>query len=430
MWNTRDARPHGGTKAACLALLPLTLLLACAPYQETWTRPDLAAASEAAPAVDTDAVERRLILFGDGGASDIDTSDPTHLVDPTLVALAARASEIPGRTTVAVLGDTVYPRGVPPAGPKHAEERSRAEGALAAQLTAMTAGGAHAVLIAGNHDWKYGEAGVGRQAEMARQYAADGGYNVRFAPEPGDPGPVVIDVVPDIRLIALDTQWWIHGDHGRAEEARFRDALSSAIYDAGDRRVVVLAHHPIAAHGPHGGVYDLRKRLGAPVPSPIVGAVIGAAIGGVLSLAKGEFWPLPFALYGGALALYMPTDPNFSQLHGIASRGQDIHTPPYQHMLAAFRGVFATHRPFVYASGHEHVLEALDGGDMADYLLVSGAGSKNSPVKHGSGTLFDTYGEGFMILDFLKDGVVTLRVITTDDAPEAGAVVFTMKLAD
>lgn len=430
MWKPRDARTPGMTGAVCLALLPLALLLACAPYQEMWTHPDLAAASAASPAVEADTVKHRLILFGDGGASDVDPSDPAHLVDPTLRALAMRASEIPNRTTVAVLGDTVYPQGMPPSGPDYAVERALAEGALAAQLAAITSGGADAVLVAGNHDWKYGKDGVSRQAEMAHQYAADEGYDVRFAPDPGEPGPVVIDIGLEIRLVALDTQWWLHGDHPTAEEAGVREGLKAAIASAGSRRVVVVAHHPVASHGPHGGFHDLRTRFGLPVPSPIVGGVLGAVIGGVLSLVKGEFWPLPFALYGGALAIYMPTDDNFSELHGIASRGQDIRTPPYQHMLSVFGEAFAEGKPFIYASGHDHILEVLDGGAMAGYLLVSGSGSKTSSVKHGAGTLFDAYGEGFMIVDFLKSGGVTLTVVTTDDAPDAGAVVFTMQLDD
>jgi hypothetical protein len=107
MCTTRDARRRGVLRAACLALLSSALLLRCAPYQEVWTRPDLAAASLAAPDVDVSTVTQRVILFGDGGSSDTDLDDPAHLVDPTLRALAAQASAIPHRTTVAILGDTV-----------------------------------------------------------------------------------------------------------------------------------------------------------------------------------------------------------------------------------------------------------------------------------------------------------------------------------
>jgi len=413
-----------------LALALVGVIVGCAPYQETWTHPDLAEASAAADYVALDAVAHRVILFGDGGASDVDPLDPARLMDPTLVALASRAGEIPDRTTVAVLGDTVYPKGVPPEGERHAAARKRAEDALAAQLAAITSDGARAVLVAGNHDWKYGLEGVGRQADMARQYPAGGQADIRFAPKPGLPGPETIDISSHVRLIALDTEWWIRGHHQPGDEERISAELAAALADAGGRRCVVIAHHPIVSHGPHGGVYDMRKRFVKPFPSPLVGAVLGSAIGGGLSLLKGEFWPLPFVLYGGALAAYMPTDANFTVLHGIASRGQDIHTPPYQHMLATLGAAFAENKPFVYASGHEHILEALDGGDMADYLLVSGAGSKKSSFKHGAGTLFGTYGEGFMLLDFLRDGGVELRVITTDDAPEAGCVAFTMRLED
>ena len=411
-------------------VLLVALSTGCAPYQETWTRPDLVEASAAARYTELRAVSHRVILFGDGGASDVDPSNPARLIDPTLVALAQRAAEIPDRTTVAVLGDTVYPKGVPPAGEKHAAARKKADDALTAQLAAITSAGARAVLVAGNHDWKYGLEGVGRQADMARQYPTGARADVRFAPKPGLPGPTIIDISPGVRLIALDTEWWIRGLQETGDDERIRAEIAAAVGGAGGRRCLVIAHHPIVSHGPHGGVYDMRTRFGTPVPAPIVGGLVGAAIGGALSLAKGEFWPLPFALCGGALAVYMPTHASYSVLHGIASRGQDIHTPPYQRMLATFRAAFAESKPFVYASGHEHILEALDGGDMADYLLVSGAGSKKSPFRHGAGTLYGTYGEGFMLLDFLRDGSVELRVITTDSAPEAGSAAFSMLLDD
>ena len=66
----------------------------------------------------------------------------------------------------------------------------------------------------------------------------------------------------------------------------------------------------------------------------------------------------------------------------------------------------------IYAAGHDHSLQVLK-GRATDYLLVSGAGSnvKLSKVKHGKNTLFAHKHTGFMVIDFLENGKVVLRVV-------------------
>ena len=66
----------------------------------------------------------------------------------------------------------------------------------------------------------------------------------------------------------------------------------------------------------------------------------------------------------------------------------------------------------IYAAGHDHSLQVLR-GRITDYLLVSGAGSseKISEVSDGYNTLFAHEKTGFMVVDFLENDAVLLRVV-------------------
>ena len=66
--------------------------------------------------------------------------------------------------------------------------------------------------------------------------------------------PSVMDVSPHIRLIALDTEWWVHNDvkpYGDTSPCPTRtyqevvDSLRGALRDKGDRHAIILTHHPI-----------------------------------------------------------------------------------------------------------------------------------------------------------------------------------------
>src|SRR3546814_5889780 len=54
-----------------------------------------------------------------------------------------------------------------------------------------------------------GWASILRQDTLVRKF---GGNDVRLAPAGGCPGPVVVDLGVHVRLIAMDTQWWLHND--------------------------------------------------------------------------------------------------------------------------------------------------------------------------------------------------------------------------
>jgi glyoxylase-like metal-dependent hydrolase (beta-lactamase superfamily II) len=367
----------------------------------TWAAAALAAAAACTPALQPatlvpapvapkDSIELAIFLIGDAGSSAYDG-------EPVLEELALQSDSLrPVRQFVVFLGDNVYPRGVPPLGDPG---RDDAEKKIAAQVLAIRKGSAQGLLIPGNHDWDRqgldGWASILRQDTLVRKF---GGNDVRLAPAGGCPGPVVVDLGVHVRLIAMDTQWWLHNDvkpYGDSSPCPTRtydevaDSLAGALRDKGERHAIVLTHHPLRSGGTHGGSFTLGDHL---FP---------------LRNFKRWLW-VPLPLIG---SIYP-----FARQMGISN--QDVNGRKYREMRDAFERAFTRQPPLVVVSGHDHDLQVIRGGrpriTNAEYQLVSGAGilGHASVVRDIEGSLFKREAAGFMRLDVTRDGRVRLSVTT------------------
>jgi hypothetical protein len=335
------------------------------------------------PAPEPDSVSETLFLIGDAG-------NPKKGGEPVLMALRQQLERAAGRVTVAFLGDNVYPAGLPaPGHPKLAEMERR----LDDQVDVVREAGVRAVFIPGNHDWR-GEDGWEAVRREERRVEARGGPSVSFLPNDGCPGPEVVDVGDRLRLVALDTQWWLHSRPKPRDpasgcatysESGVIEALGHALGSAGDRQIVVVGHHPLASGGPHGGHFSFREHVfpltevhrGLWIPLPIIGSIY------------------PLVRQGGKAP-------------------QDIAHERNRHMREALERALRERPPLVYASGHEHTLQVLE-GRSARNLLVSGAGfyGHTSSVGRIPGTRFASSSPGFMRLDFAAAGT-RLAVLGVD----------------
>ncbi len=301
-------------------------------------------------------IETTLFLIGDAGEQD------PRLRSPVMDSLAAQAAEAPERSIIVFLGDNVYPDGIPEDGrAQYADARRR----LAAQVNAVPQG-ARGIFVPGNHDWAgetaFGLYSIRQQGRMITTLAK--GNNVKMLPENGCPGPVVVDA-GRLRLITVDTQWWLH-------DYIVRDSLSNCINtigevtsairqdveQVGDGRVVVVAgHHPLMTGGQHGGYCGL----------------------------SGFF-------------------------RRISSLSQDILGGQNRTMRDSLASAFRNKKPLVYASGHDHNLQLMRGPE-AQYLLVSGAGSPDKTecaVYLRESFYTSQHRAGFMRMDILKGKGVLL----------------------
>lgn len=318
----------------------------------------------------------RIVLIGDAGQP-----KPN---EPVLKSLKKWSSKASDRSTVVFLGDNMYPDGMTE------KRRDEIEEKLLPQLDVITSSNTHGIFIPGNHDWTNGRE-EGYQALLEQQQYINKvlSQNPKFLPKDGNPGPVQVDLPkssPVLRLIVLDTQWWLQENPHSSESPESVISKLKTLLNT-DLPVIVVGHHPIESYGPHGGFFDWKDHL---FPG---------------RMYKKWIW-FPMPILGSIFPL--------SRWY-IVDNPQDLNGKRYKEMVEQLNLAFTESKHtslLIYASGHDHSLQVLK-DDIIDYLLISGLGSseKASPVSHGDNTLFAHQHTGFMSIDFLNDGRVLLCVI-------------------
>jgi hypothetical protein len=352
------------------AALVITSVLGCAKKP----LPDLPPST--VRIVPADSVESVIFWIGDAGNAEWNSS-------PLVQKLAAdvdqwsRTIRRDSAVAVVFLGDNVYPVGMRDPGLLEFWADSTH---LEAQVNVMRAANsrardAFAVFLPGNHDWghKYGAEGEQRlrnmQSFLARRHAR--GINVSLEPRAGSPGPTVIDIGKHTRIIIIDTAWWLLSPND-VEKTQLMDRVLEAMASAGNRAVMIAAHHPYKSASAHGGLQPFWAGLG-----------------------------LKWLLNKSGAAL------------------QDLNSLPYRDFLNRLKIIFErTAPPLVFAGGHDHVLEVIKGTEKLDppLMIVSGAGSKLSQVGHVDGMVFRGREPGYMRMIVKKNGGIDLFVVAADES--------------
>ena len=338
-------------------------------------------------AADLSRIETSVFLIGDAG-------EPAE-EEPVLKALSSAIGRDPEKSLVLILGDNVYPVGI--SSLPGTLERREQERRLATQLDVLLKHGVRGVVVPGNHDWarhkpsgfaavKAQEAFVQEHVdsfERAKGLARDpGSPMIVFLPKGGCPGPAVKDFGEHLRVLALDTQWWLHpytkptlDECGLPKGSGVVDSIRRALVSAGTRRTMVVAHHPIETGSEHGGFFDWKLHL-----FPLT--------------AGSNFAWIPLPLLGSLYPL--------ARQHGFTP--QDISSIKYCQMVAAIDSAFDPRPPLLYAAGHDHGLQVFKGGG-SPYSVVSGGGryEKTNPVTRRTNSLLSLAAAGFMRVDIMKD---------------------------
>ncbi len=347
-----------------------------------------------------DTAEAVVYLIGDAGDATRET--------PVLVQLKKDVTERARHSEVVVifLGDNIYENGLhPPTHPGHAQEVERLE----AQIEVLRGTGARGIFIPGNHDWGYsderGLEQIKRQEEYLAAAAALQDLSVSMLPAAGCPGPVLLPVGRTALLALLETDLWLRDeapgpDCAYASTDESIEGLRAALREnaAGEnRQVLVLAHHPLDTYGRHGGHFSTKEKI----------------------FPATKLWG----------PLYIPLPFVYPLARKLAGSDQDLSSSRNEAMRDQLAGVFLEfpEQPLVYAAGHDHSLQVLDGSEYGvGFILVSGAGSRLTPV--GERDALFTSGEqtgelGYMRLEFMRDGAVRLSVVTDGAASCDGAAI-------
>jgi hypothetical protein len=302
-------------------------------------------------------------------------------------ALQLLKHDISPRTnsTVIFLGDNVYPRGL--------EKNRLSEKKLLSQMSIFKGYFGTVYFIPGNHDWHAqkwkGYRIIRHQEEFVNAYFRDSLASVRnhhtgvFFPKGALPGPQTFLLLNGIRLVMMDTQWFLQHQFfhrvGSEKGKNFKETSETFFYHLDsilknsrekNEKVILAAHHPMYNNGEHS-----RPRQ-----------------------------PLRF------LVNYTPF-----QIFGLLGLNrwlmQSMPQPRYKKMREKILSVVEKYPNVIYASGHEHNLQYFKG--TPNRHIISGSGSKLSKLRKENfpAAFSDDQRNGFFRVDFMMDGKTEVHVL-------------------
>ena len=323
-------------------------------------------------------IEKSFYLIGDAG-----DASPKKSTE-ALIALEKYIDANGSKGDYAVfLGGNVYDRGLPS---KKDKNREAAEHNLQVQLDAVKNLDGTAIFIPGNQDW-WGDGlkDLKRQEDFIEK-ALDN--NDAFQPEKGCPLEK-IDVTEDIVMLVIDTQWYLsnwdkHPTMNDECDIKTRTGffleIEGELKKNNEKTIIIAMHHPMFTNGEHGGFLPAKKQL----------------------FPFNNYIPLP-----GVASL-------ISQVRyqgGVST--QDRYSPRYNQLMKRLATLTVDTKKAIIVSGHERSLQYIEHDGIKQ--IVSGAGSKATPVKLGQDGLFAYGGQGFAVLDVLKDGSSQVRYFSVEN---------------
>ncbi len=318
-----------------------------------------------------------------------------------LSELSNYISKADSNSAVIVLGDIIYPLGLPDSSnTKYAE----AEHDLKQVLNSFNNYKGNVYFIPGNHDWANGRKQGWKYVTNEERYIED--FNPHkniYLPNNGCPGPVEVKLTNDLTLIIIDSQWWFQknskpqgdNDCGFANSDDLFLQIEDALKRNKDKKVIFAAHHPLYSVGEHGGYFPVSY-LAFPL----------------LEIKNWMYIPLPGFLY---------TD--YRKYLGDV---QDLANPDYKYFRETLINIFSNYPNVIYASGHEHNLQYFS-KDSLHHIISGGGGDASYIARKSNKTDFACQCPGFVELSFFKNGDVNATYISTYNTDNA-KVIYSKKL--
>lgn len=328
-----------------------------------------------------DTIQARVVLIGDAG----DFHGGKHPV----VSAVKNNIKFDSKTTVVFLGDNLYYTGLPDESYRDYDKR---RAVLDTQVNIAKGTPAKVYFMPGNHDWNRASKG-GYEAIVRQQRYIDslGDKNVKYYPEDGCPGPVEINLTPDVVLLIMDSQWWIHPYDKPGIESdcpyKTKDEVLNQIDDILSRNakklVLFACHHPFKSYGIHGGYFTLKQHIfpftemkpNLYIPLPIIGSIYPIA-------------------------------------RGVFGTPQDLKHPAYQNMISDVQKVTKKYPNVIFVSGHEHNLQMIK--DSSYNYIISGSGTKKTRVSKNKKLLYGAQENGFVTLEISTNKNVKVNFYTVN----------------
>ncbi len=310
-------------------------------------------------------------LIGDAGADTIPGKALMMLKEELLSHPAS---------TVIFLGDNIYPSGFK-------ADDNKSVMCLESQLQILNNYKGNVYFIPGNHDWQVqGPKGLKRLANeqvyvetyLKNKTSVSNKNNSTFLPENGLPGPETVLLNDKLRLIIIDTQWFLHlykknkiqsKRHTKELFYLHLDSLLNLAKKNGEQ-VIIAAHHPMYTNGQHSKGRQPLRFLNNKTPLQLLG---------------------------------------ITGLNRLLS--QDMEQPRYKKMRVRILKLLNQYDNIIYAAGHDHNLQCFKEG--ANRYIVSGAGSKLAPFnkkKKFDSVFQENKNKGFIKIQYAADGSHTTIV--------------------
>ena len=319
-------------------------------------------------------------LIGDIGAV-TNTNDPIML-------LIQKWMDLNGENgSIVLLGDNIYPKGLPP---ETDRQYAAAKSKLDNQLQVFKKYSGRVVYLSGNHDWNKGRrSGYSYVLRQQDYVIKELNKTDSYLPLDGCPGPVTFPLVPGLRMIVINTQWWVqrgirpigkaYGCHIESTEEFFQE-LENMLTRYQHEQIIIAAHHPLYSNAQHGGNFTLKQHV-----FPLTAA------------HKRFYLPLPIA---GSLY------PAYRKLFGAY---EDMSHPRYRGLRKKLLRLFRNYQNLIYVAGHDHNLQYFP--VKGNHYIVSGSGSKTAYVDKGGKATFTHEHTGFFTVDYYENQEIWLRVL-------------------
>lgn len=240
--------------------------------------------------------------------------------------------------------------------------------------------------VPGDKDWdNSGPAGLSKVKRLEEYLNKNLNRKQALLPGGGCPGPEIVDIGLGLRIIAINTQWWMH-PHKKPEEPDtdckintredFLEELEDAISESQNRNILIVGHHPLVSNGMYSGRMPLRKHL-----FPLADRNPANRV------------PLPFL--GTFYAAYRQN----------VGTPRDMAYPDYQAFKQRMGLILKDNPQVIYAAAHDYNLQL--NYTEENYHLISGSFSQKDFVGKNAHSLVNEAKTGFSKLTYYTSGKVT-----------------------
>ena len=235
--------------------------------------------------------------------------------------------------------------------------------------------------VPGDFEWDHARKNGLKHVKAAEKLVNGLAGKQIFLPGDGCPGPEIIDLENDIRLVLINTPWLMHpyekpyapdDDCKIMSEEQFFESLEDVISESKDKHLLVVGHHPAISNGQYAGRMNITHYLYPPI--------LGSFIAGY---------------------------------HQNIGNVKDLAYPPYRNFSNKMKQIMEDNAPFIYASSHEKNLQVLENEEC--FQVISGAPVSVVKAHRSDNTIFRSKRSGFIGLSFFSNGKVIIKTYEYDD---------------